>query len=120
MNSKQKIADLRRKLEAAEAERDEIKAAILAPGGWDERCKRAESERDALREENARLRTALAYYAEQRNYRLAAGDKPCTQHGGIYCGMEHRDAFNGYDGRQPGSRARAALAEPAPEKEDRT
>lgn len=51
----------------AEARATELAAAILAPGGWDERCKQAEAQRDELaaqlataQEEIGRLNQQLA------------------------------------------------------------
>lgn len=63
-------------------------------------AERAEAERDACK-------AALTFYAEQRNYRLVAGDPACTEHGGTVCNLEHNDSW---DGKGPGARARSALS----------
>lgn len=73
---------------------------------WRERAERAEAQL-AASPSVPLLAETLAFYAERRNYRTAAGEPACKQHLGNTCGMEHRDSF---DGEGPGARARAALA----------
>ena len=55
-----------------------------------------------------RLGAALEFYAEQRNYRLTAGDICSDIHPPAHCGIWHRDR----DDVGPGARARAALQSP--------
>jgi hypothetical protein len=63
----------------------------------------------AIAEKYRRMEEALRFYADQRNHRLAIGQKRCEiKHRFDVCALEHQDS---YDGNGPGARARAALSE---------
>jgi len=58
---------VRAALETVLAALAEARAAILEPGGWEERCKRTEAERETLRAERGSLLEQLARKDAERN-----------------------------------------------------